>query len=472
MSINVSNEAVSADTVFINGNIYTQDTNLPWASSVACKDGRILAVGKEEGMTGIINDTTSVIDLDGKYVFPGFIDAHSSTILEVFRNTYLEVDPIWDLDTVLGEITNYCDTISDGETAFIYGFHESILKDYVTHEEKSKLLDEIETDCPIIALGIDGIHIWLNSIATEIVKTTCEDADIQVPSLLFILEALMVFDTDELRDKIEEEEERLTDKGITTIFNYASPICFDKLYCNAILERVGDSCPPKQGFYGSLYINCPLDTDVLLSILEYQNTFTGDLNDLMNYNFIKIEAGGPESLSFFSQDELNKLCLSVADKGYNIHIDALDKETLIKTYTVFDTLRSKGYLKNTLVIASDIKLTQEELMKYRYADTFCTTFSSDTLNNSVFSHSANIKQAIDHLTCNAAAIIGESNNLGSIEKGKIANFTVFTENLFDCTLKTFSRLHAEMVITGGQVIYDAEEENMNEMFNLLINMQM
>lgn len=472
MGFNFFKKDTLADSIFINGNIYTQDSKLPWTSSVACKDGKILAVGDYECMEELRNEETSIIDLEGKYMFPGFIDAHSSTVLETFKDTYLEIDPVWDLDTILGEIINYCDTLSDGETAFVYGFHESILNDYITPEERCELLDEIETECPIVALGIDGVHLWLNSNAIEIIKTACEAEGIQTPSLSFMLDALLIFNDDELKSNLNAEEERLTDKGITAVFNYNSPEYFDSFYRNYILERVGDSEPFKQSFYGSLYINRPLNPAYILAMLDSQHTFCTELDNLIKYNFLKIEACDLEELCFFSQDELNSICLSVADKGYNIHIDALDKTTLIKAFNTFELLRSKGYLKNTLVIASDSALTPEERMDYQYADTFCMTFASDSLNNSVFSHSKNIKEAIDNLTCNAAAIIGESDNLGSIEKGKTANFTVFSENIFDCNLKTFSRLHADMIITNGEVIYDAEEENRNEMFNLLMNMQM
>ena len=39
-----------ADIIYMNGHIYTQDPALPWATAVACKDGRVMAVGDFEGM--------------------------------------------------------------------------------------------------------------------------------------------------------------------------------------------------------------------------------------------------------------------------------------------------------------------------------------------------------------------------------------------------------------------------------------
>ncbi len=56
-----------ADTVYTNGRTYTVDEAQPWAEAVVIKDGKFLAVTGRD---------TEVVDLDGKFVMPGFIDVH------------------------------------------------------------------------------------------------------------------------------------------------------------------------------------------------------------------------------------------------------------------------------------------------------------------------------------------------------------------------------------------------------------
>ena len=45
MAFGFFKKSETADTIFMGGRIYTQDSNLPWAEAVACKDGRVIAVG-------------------------------------------------------------------------------------------------------------------------------------------------------------------------------------------------------------------------------------------------------------------------------------------------------------------------------------------------------------------------------------------------------------------------------------------
>ena len=65
----------SADVVFINGIVLTMDASRPQADALAIDGNRILAVGTEEDLSAFINDRTQVIDLGGRTLMPGFVDA-------------------------------------------------------------------------------------------------------------------------------------------------------------------------------------------------------------------------------------------------------------------------------------------------------------------------------------------------------------------------------------------------------------
>ena len=64
------------DLLILNAVVLTMDENRPRAQWVAVKDGRILAVGEEGDLKSLGHNSTEVIDLDGKTILPGFIDAH------------------------------------------------------------------------------------------------------------------------------------------------------------------------------------------------------------------------------------------------------------------------------------------------------------------------------------------------------------------------------------------------------------
>ena len=76
-------KAACADKVFYNGHIYTMDPGLPWAEAVAVSDGKVMAVGNYDQMDSIIDDDTEVIDLEERYMLPGFIDIHHSPVMKM-----------------------------------------------------------------------------------------------------------------------------------------------------------------------------------------------------------------------------------------------------------------------------------------------------------------------------------------------------------------------------------------------------
>jgi len=158
--------------------------------------------------------------------------------------------------------------------------------------------------------------------------------------------------------------------------------------------------------------------------------------------------------------------LEAAEHGFHIHLDAKDQVSRDKAVKTFSLLREKGYKNNVLVLASDDHAASPD------DESFISTWPTNRLNESVLDHAASVHDAIDGLTLTAAESLGLSKVLGSIEKGKYADFTVFSENPLDGTLKRFSTMHADMTILDGQIVYDAEESAADEMCDILFSMQL
>ncbi|OYT86641.1 MAG: hydrolase [Burkholderiales bacterium PBB6] len=66
----------TADTVLRNGVVATMDANDSLQQAVALRDGKIVYVGTNTGVAPYITSSTKVIDLGGRMLMPGFIDAH------------------------------------------------------------------------------------------------------------------------------------------------------------------------------------------------------------------------------------------------------------------------------------------------------------------------------------------------------------------------------------------------------------
>lgn len=72
----VASAQEGADTVYLNGNVYTVDENFSTASAFAIKDGSFIYVGDDIGARAHVGPLTFVVDLGGRTVIPGLHDAH------------------------------------------------------------------------------------------------------------------------------------------------------------------------------------------------------------------------------------------------------------------------------------------------------------------------------------------------------------------------------------------------------------
>ncbi|GAC1515576.1 MAG: amidohydrolase [Gemmatimonadaceae bacterium] len=67
----------AADLVITHARIYTADETRPVAEALAVRGGRILFVGSASGAAALTGPTTRVVDLPGRTIVPGLIDAHA-----------------------------------------------------------------------------------------------------------------------------------------------------------------------------------------------------------------------------------------------------------------------------------------------------------------------------------------------------------------------------------------------------------
>jgi predicted amidohydrolase YtcJ len=72
-----SMDRTEPETILYNGNFWTVDPRQPRAQAVAISGGRFLAIGSNEEVLPLAAGNAKKIDLGGKTVLPGFIDAHS-----------------------------------------------------------------------------------------------------------------------------------------------------------------------------------------------------------------------------------------------------------------------------------------------------------------------------------------------------------------------------------------------------------
>jgi len=461
MAFGLFKKKISAETVFHNGKIYTHDEDFPYADAVACAEGRIIAVGDFDAMDDIIDADTQVIDLDGKYMMPGFIDVHRSPVMACFADKYIDLTDCADGDEVCERVANWVDTHYGDETVFGYGYREG-------REPNQEDLEEICEDRPLLLMCENGINCIINSVASNIVSQTAEEECVEIVTPPYIFNLLLPFDFEEIEEAVKEMSEELCDKGITSALNLQTLSYFESIYQDSLIGMFNEG-ELKHRFFGSYFMNRPLATKGLIYHLMNRKTTCVELEGMLNANMLNVYLCQKECPVAFTSEILGEILCDISDKGFDIFIEAINYEDLLTAYKAVEAVRGQGY-KNNITIASDFKLKEEDASQLEKNESVITTWGTNlTALHPAAAEVKTVSDAIDEMTIKAARIIGMEDELGMIEKGRLADFVVFEKNPFECDLRTFSRLHAEMTVVGGQVVYDAEGEMMEEIYNMMLS---
>ncbi len=105
-----------ADTIYINGKIYTVDKAKPWAEAVAIKGGKFINVGSTADVEAYIGDKTEVIDLEGQFMMPGVFDLHAHPFITPWYGSMnLSLKNSASEEGILSELKTYAEAHPDKE---------------------------------------------------------------------------------------------------------------------------------------------------------------------------------------------------------------------------------------------------------------------------------------------------------------------------------------------------------------------
>lgn len=168
---------LEADTVLLNGTIYTMVPDSPTCNGLAIKDGKVLYVGTSQGTYSYIGPKTQVKDLHGKMVLPAFSDSHMHpasnhlyTKMGVDLTKYNDFtkQPEEIIHTYIDAITSYCSQHPEKEIIYGYGWYIGIFSDLERlYGPTKERLDCLNIKKPIVLYSYDLHMIWLNSKALE-----------------------------------------------------------------------------------------------------------------------------------------------------------------------------------------------------------------------------------------------------------------------------------------------------------------
>jgi predicted amidohydrolase YtcJ len=227
-----------ADFVFRNGSIYTVAGPTPWAQALAVTGKTISHVGDEAGAMALAGPNTRVIDLGGKLLMPGFVEAHIHPFLGAFLSTGVDLQVPTGADA-LAAIASYA---KDHPTGPVRGFGWRV--DMFGPDGPTRAdLDRVLPDRPGFFFAIDGHSLWANSKALELAGVNRDTPDpipgfsyyardkggdptgyvLEVEAVLGLVNSVEPISADSMAKLLEGWLPQASAAGITSLFDAGVP---------------------------------------------------------------------------------------------------------------------------------------------------------------------------------------------------------------------------------------------------------
>ncbi len=283
--------ARKADTVFLNGAVHTMDAARPRAEAVAVQGKRIVYVGSTAGAKAWVGKETKVVDLAGRMLLPGFVDAHAHpTAAHVTVGADLQLDTP---EEILAAARRWADAHPDAPGVVGFGWrYVAFPPDGPTKEA----LDRVIPDRPAFLVAIDGHSAWLNTRALEAAGIDARTPDplpptsyfkrdakgdptgwlVEVPAMQVAMARLKPPSLADVAGALADQVRNLAAAGVTSVFD-AGILGIPQeagfgLYRE--LERQG-ALPVR--IVGSYYWNDPAVKDPVASVAALRERFDSEL---------------------------------------------------------------------------------------------------------------------------------------------------------------------------------------------------
>ena len=171
----ITTGAETAETIFINGNIYTVNEKQPHADAIAVHRDRIIFVGSNPDAGKFRGDKTRVVDLAGKTLTPGFTDSHCHIFGIGEREMRLNLEGTNTREDFLAKVKERVDQTERDKWITGRGWIETFWKppQFPTHAD----LDKIAPDNPVFLARADGHAAVANSVALKLASITRNSAN-------------------------------------------------------------------------------------------------------------------------------------------------------------------------------------------------------------------------------------------------------------------------------------------------------
>jgi len=161
------------ELILYNGNIWTVDPAQPRAQAVAISGGRFVSVGSDREILRLAAGSSRKIDLGGRTVLPGFIDAHSHPADSGRNHLRMIACDLPSIAKVTAALHERSEKTPAGQWVLGFLYDDSKTEHPITRQE----LDEAAPNHPVIVYHRGGHIAFANSLAFQAAGVTARTPD-------------------------------------------------------------------------------------------------------------------------------------------------------------------------------------------------------------------------------------------------------------------------------------------------------
>ena len=173
----ISTPLFAVDLIFFGGDILTMDDNQPVVKAIAIEDGRIRAIGTKEKIIKLRSWRTKIVNLQGKTLMPGLIEAHCHPIATAILNQVVDISGfIYNSRAeILATIGSAVEKASPGKWVLAFGWDPVLVKDL--RNPTLAELDSISPEVPVFILTQMMHQAFVNNAVYKAAEITRDTPD-------------------------------------------------------------------------------------------------------------------------------------------------------------------------------------------------------------------------------------------------------------------------------------------------------
>lgn len=165
----------TASLGIINAHIWTGNPDQPWAEAMAIKGEEIILVGSNKKARKLMNNSSKIIDAEGKMISPGFNDSHIHFIDGGFGLSSVQLRDAKSKADFIKRIGDFAKTIPSGNWILAGDWDHTT---WGGELPKASWIDSLTPNHPVFVQRLDGHMGLANSLAMKLSKVNSTIKDI------------------------------------------------------------------------------------------------------------------------------------------------------------------------------------------------------------------------------------------------------------------------------------------------------